>query len=66
MVVRTRLTFVVIYTEGKCQVTSVPDPWHFGTDPDADPRIRTSDLRIRLRIREAQKHTGSTDPEQCR
>ncbi len=27
---------------------SVPDPWHFGMDPD--PRIRTYDLRIRLRI----------------
>jgi hypothetical protein len=24
-------------------LNSVMDPWHFGTDPDADPRIRTSD-----------------------
>jgi hypothetical protein len=22
--------------------TSVGDPWHFGADPDPDPRIRTS------------------------
>ncbi len=22
---------------------SVGDPWHFGVDPDPDPRIRTSD-----------------------
>ncbi len=44
-------------------LNSVVDPWRFGTDPDADPepRIRTSLLRIRRRIREAQKHTG-TDP----
>ncbi len=27
---------------------SVPHLWHFGTDPD--PRIRSSDLRIRMRI----------------
>jgi len=31
--------------------TSVWDPWHFGTDRDADPRIRTSDFRIQMRIR---------------
>jgi hypothetical protein len=33
-----------------------------GTDPDTDldPRISTSDYRIR--IREAQKHTYPTDP----
>jgi hypothetical protein len=37
------------------QSHSVGDPLHFGTDPDADPRIRTSDKQIR--IREAQKHT---------
>jgi hypothetical protein len=29
-----------------CDVTSVADPWHFDTDPD--PRIRTSDCRIRI------------------
>ncbi len=29
----------------------VPDPWHFGMDPDADPRICTFDFRIRMRIR---------------
>ncbi len=28
--------------------TSVVDPWHFGTEPD--PRIRTTDLWIRIRI----------------
>ncbi len=33
--------------------TSVGDSWHFGVDPDSDPRIRTSDqwIRIQLRIR---------------
>ncbi len=35
--------------------TSVGNPWHFGTDPD--PRIRTSDERIRMQIWDAQKHT---------
>ncbi len=36
-----------IFRTGKCTVNlrslpgSVPDPWHFGTDPD--PRIRTTD-----------------------
>ncbi len=35
--------------------TSVADPWHFGTNPD--PQIRTSEWRIRMRIREARKHT---------
>jgi hypothetical protein len=40
--------------------SSVVDPRHFGTDPDADPRIRTSVKRIRMLIREALKHT---DPE---
>jgi hypothetical protein len=30
---------------------------------DLDPRICTSDLRIRMRIREAQKHTDTTDPD---
>ncbi len=29
-----------------CFSSSVPDPCHFGTDPD--PRIRTKDLRIRI------------------
>ncbi len=29
--------------------TIVVDPWHFATDPD--PRIRSTDLRIRIRIR---------------
>jgi hypothetical protein len=33
----------------------VRDPRHFGTDPD--PQTRTSDERIRMRIREAKKHT---------
>ncbi len=42
---------------------SVVDPWHFSTDPDEDPQIRTSVLRIRMRIQEAQKHTDSTDPD---
>jgi hypothetical protein len=30
--------------------SSVPDPWHIGMDPDAnpDPRIRTFDSRIRI------------------
>jgi hypothetical protein len=32
--------------------SSVVDRWHFGTDPD--PRIRTCDKRIRMRIQEAQ------------
>ncbi len=36
---------------------NVGDLWHFGTDPNADPRIRTSDQQIQMRIREAQKHT---------
>ncbi len=26
----------------------VPDPWHVGTDPAPDSRIRTSDWRIRI------------------
>jgi hypothetical protein len=39
-----------MYTDGKCQVTSVLDPWHFGTDPDAVPLMR---------IREAKKTYGS-------
>ncbi len=41
------------------------DPCNFGTDPDADPdpRIRTSDYLIQMRILEAQKHTDPTDPE---
>jgi hypothetical protein len=30
-------------------ITSIIDPWHFGKDPD--PRIRTTDIRIRLWIR---------------
>ncbi len=25
------------------QITSVADPWHFGEDPDPDPRIHVSD-----------------------
>jgi hypothetical protein len=28
---------------------SVPDPSHFGTDPDSSPRIRITDKRIRIR-----------------
>ncbi len=35
--------------------SSVPDPWHVGTDPDADPnpQIRSSDqwIQIRMQIR---------------
>ncbi len=31
--------------------SSVADPWHFGTNPDPDLRIRTSDLRIRIQSR---------------
>ncbi len=31
------------------KISSVGDPWLFGTDPD--PRIRTSDLLIRIQIR---------------
>jgi hypothetical protein len=27
---------------------SVVDPWHFCTDPDLDPQIRITDLRIRI------------------
>ncbi len=48
-------------SHGKCESGpsgSVADPLHLGTNPD--PRIRTSDERIRMRIREAQKHK---DPE---
>jgi hypothetical protein len=30
---------------------SVADPWHFGVDPDPDPRIHASDYWIRIRIR---------------
>ncbi len=30
--------------------SSVPDPWHFGVDPDLDPRIHASNLWIRIRI----------------
>ncbi len=29
--------------------TSVADPWHFGVDPDLDPRILASDWWIRIR-----------------
>jgi hypothetical protein len=53
-------------------LSGVGDPRHFGTDPDADPRIRTSDQRIRMQIREAQSHPDSeiksryTDPFQSR
>ncbi len=36
--------------------TSVADPWHLGMYTDPDPRIRTSDKRIR--IREAQNNTN--------
>ncbi len=39
--------FVIVYIQNK----SVGDPWHFGADPDPDPRIRTSDKWIQLRIR---------------
>ncbi len=38
--------------------TSIEDPWHSGMYTDPDPRIRTSDKRIR--IREAQ---NNTDPD---
>ncbi len=31
--------------------SSVPDPWHFGMDPDPGPRIHASDWRIWIRIR---------------
>ena len=30
---------------------SVADPWHFGVDPDRDPRIHACDKWIRMRIR---------------
>ncbi len=30
--------------------SSVADPWHFGVDPDPDPRIHASDYWIRIRI----------------
>ena len=33
-----------------CVVGSVADPWHFGVDPDPDPRIHASDQWIRIRI----------------
>ncbi len=54
-----------IENAGTKQKTSVADPWHFGTDPDADtdPWIRTSDYWIQMQIREAQKHTDPTDPD---
>ncbi len=32
----------------KLELTSAPDPWHFYMDPD--PRIRTTELRIRIRL----------------
>ncbi len=35
-------------TKNKVSFFNVADPWHFGTDPD--PRIRTSDKRILIRI----------------
>ncbi len=43
------------YRDGS-DLSSVPDPWNFGAirfgaDPDADPRIRTSDYRMWMRIR---------------
>ncbi len=40
--------------------------WGSVTDPDSDqsPRIRTSNYRIRMQIREAQKHTDPTDSDQ--
>ncbi len=28
--------------------SNLGDPWHFGTDPDSDPRIHTFDWRIRI------------------
>ncbi len=31
-------------------MSSVPDPWHFGVDPDPDPRIHASDKWIRIWI----------------
>ncbi len=36
--------------EKNIQSFIVPDPWHFSTDADADPRIRTFSYPIRLRI----------------
>ncbi len=46
-----RCTLVISSSVSLCG-TSVPDPWHFGTDPDPDPdpRIHTSEERIPLRI----------------
>jgi hypothetical protein len=45
--------------------SSVADPWHFGTDLDAnpDPRIRTSDQQIRMLIRDVQKPKDPMDPD---
>jgi hypothetical protein len=36
---------VVIFSKDLCHYieTSVADPWHFGVDPDPDPRIHASD-----------------------
>jgi hypothetical protein len=57
--------------------SSVVDPWHFGTYPDADPdpSIRTSyqriRMRIRMRIRKGLNHKDpkdpnpDTDPQHC-
>ncbi len=64
----TRPTNYLVHVPNKI-TSSVADPWHLDTDkwhldtdPDADsdPRTRISDYRIRMRIREAEKHT---DPE---
>jgi hypothetical protein len=45
--------------------SSIVDPELFvaDTDPDGDPRNRTSDHRIRMWIREAQKNPDPADPD---
>ncbi len=46
--------FEVIFTFSiiiiSMDIVSVPDPWYFDFGSDADPQIRTSDKRIRLRL----------------
>jgi len=37
------LASVNIGSDLSCMIISVPDPWHFGVDPDPDPRIHASD-----------------------
>ncbi len=39
----------VFYLSEKQKKSSVPDPWHFGVDPDPDPQIHASDKWIRIR-----------------